>query len=68
MNRGDDDWTDSTSGFSHEAVRLPSLPQRLEIIERLMAEAIADPLVAPYHPRRRRPDHRQPDRAGRPGF
>lgn len=51
MTRGDEDWTDSSSGFSHEAVRLPSLPQRLEIIERLMAEAIADPLVAPYRRR-----------------
>ncbi len=51
MDRGNDDWSSSSSGFHHEAVRLPSLPDRLEIIELIMAQAITDPLVAPYRNR-----------------
>ena len=34
-----------------EQIRLPSLPNRLNIIERIMSEAIHDPIVSPYRPR-----------------
>lgn len=33
------------------ALRLPSLPQRLEVLERLMSEAILDPVVSGYRQR-----------------
>lgn len=33
------------------SIRLPSLPRRLPIVERIMAEAILDPQVAPYRRR-----------------
>ena len=33
------------------ALRLPSLPQRLEVLERLMSEAILDPVVSSYRER-----------------
>ncbi|MCP4712187.1 MAG: hypothetical protein GY869_26485 [Planctomycetes bacterium] len=34
-----------------EALRLPSLPQRLQILERISAESICDPLVSSYRNR-----------------
>jgi hypothetical protein len=51
MDSGSGDVSSGSSGFHHNSIRLPSLPQRLEVIERIMTEAIADPLVKKYRRR-----------------
>jgi len=45
------DFSDDFQGSESESLRLPSLPRRHRVVERLMSEAILDPQIAKYRDR-----------------